>query len=111
MKRAYGKSGAKEKEDIDEDVPPTQRIPSEEEISGREGFAEDGESGEPVGDFGDQIDEWPEQPDLGWYLGHWDISKKGQIAICRTFANYISAQLPKTVEARPGRFTGKKLKK
>lgn len=109
MKRAYGKP-AKDKEEFD-DIPPTQRVPSEEEMDGGEGYPEDGEGDGPSGEIGDQTLQWPEQPDLGWYLSHWDISPKGQIAICRTFANYLSAQLPKTVEAKPARFSGKKLKK
>lgn len=96
-----------------EDPPPTQLIP-EEDVDDMGDYSHDPEvegihdgSGEEAGGGG----EWPEQPDLGWYLSHWDISAKGMIAICRTFANYLSAQQPKTVEAKPGRYSGKKLKR
>jgi len=52
-----------------------------------------------------------QSPDLGWYLGHWDMSDLAKIALCRTFANYLSARIPKTVEAKPARYSGKKIKK
>lgn len=103
------------------DLPPTQRIPEEDMDEGA-GRAESGaESGSynGVGES-DEIHEdqhydgasamMPDQPDLGWYFANWDISPKGQIALCRTFANYLSAKLPKIVEGRPGRFSGKKIK-
>lgn len=112
MKRAHGKIIPKQKEE--EDCPPTQRV-AEEDMDEMEGhpqsmspISEDGGFDDPTAPEG----EWgaPQQPDLGWYLGQWEISAKGKIAICRTFANYLSAQLPKVVEGRPGRFSGKKIK-
>lgn len=108
MKRALAKTHGKDKED--EELPPTQRIPEEDydDMGAHEALSED-----PGSDIQDDMpqSDFPEQPDLGWYLGHWEMSPKSQIAICRTFANYLSAQLPKVVEGRPGRFSGKKLKK
>lgn len=101
LKRGMSKRNVHYKEESD--VEPTQRIP-EEEMDEMEG------EGDPGSDDAVAQDA-PEQPDLGWYLAHWDMSPKAQIAICRTFANYLSAKLPKTVEAKPGRFSGKRIKK
>jgi len=79
-------------------TPPTQPLP---DIDPEDDYMEE-DSGE---DF------LGESPDLGWYLGHWDMSDLAKIGICRTFANYLSARIPKTVEAKPARFSGKKIKK
>lgn len=96
-----------EAEDLD--IPPTQRIEEEDfdEMHGEsppEGYLED----EPEHNDNGAGVEMPEQPDLGWYFSNWDISPKGQIALCRTFANYLSAKLPKTVEAKAGCYSGRK---
>lgn len=96
---------ASKNEQGSDDVEPTQRIPEEDVDE----MVDDPGSDDEVAQDEMQLD-WPEQPDLGWYLGHWDVSPKGKIAICRTFANYLSAQLPKQVEARPTRYSGAKKK-
>jgi len=56
-------------------------------------------------------DETPQDPDLAWYLSQWDMSDLQRIGLCRTYANYLSARIPKNVEAKPARYSGKKLKK
>lgn len=33
----------------------------------------------------------PEHPDLGWFLGHYFQDPKKQIALCRSYASYLSA--------------------
>jgi len=40
-------------------------------------------------------DDEPAQPDVAWYLSKWEMSNLAKIAICRTYANYLSAQIPK----------------
>lgn len=99
------KRGLKNEQGSD-DVEPTQRIPEED----LDEMADEPESDDEVPQDDEMALDWPEQPDLGWYLGDWDVSPKGKIAICRTFANYLSAQLPKQVEAKPTRYSGAKKK-
>lgn len=65
-----------------DDIPPTQPIPDMEDDDEEEPM-EEGE------------DDFPEQPDLGWFFQHWELTDLQMIAICRTFANYISAKVPK----------------
>lgn len=89
-------------EQASEEIEPTQRVPEEDIDEMADEYDEPSSPNEV------HQDEMPEQPDLGWYLGHWDMSPKAQIAICRTFANYLSAKLPKTVEAKPARYSGAK---
>lgn len=109
MKGAINARGKKNKhpEAEDLDIPPTQIVPEEDldDMHGESPPISDDEVAQDQAQL-----EMPEQPDLGWYLSNWEISPKGKIAICRTFANYLSAQLPKQVEAKPSRYSGKKLK-
>lgn len=56
-------------------------------------------------------DDVPQDPDLAWYLSQWDMSDLQRIGLCRTYANYLSARIPKNVEAKPARYSGKKVKK
>jgi len=38
--------------------------------------------------WGAQDFDWPEDPELGWYLSHWEMTDLAKIAVCRTYANY-----------------------
>lgn len=37
----------------------------------------------------------PEIPDLGYYLSAFDLTYSEQVRICRTYASYLAAQIPK----------------
>ncbi len=37
------------------------------------------------------------QPDLGEYFGQWEMPPSSEIALCRTYANYLSSKLKAAV--------------
>lgn len=80
------------------DLPPTQ--PPSPRAEEGEGYEDDNDYGHEMGPDDEEHDDggmgdMPEQPDVAWYLSHWDMSNLAKIAICRTYANYLSAQIPK----------------
>lgn len=79
------------------DIPPTQPY----------GEYDDGEGSQHSGMDEEDVEggEGPDQPDLGWYFSNWELSDQAKIAICRTFANYLSARIPKVVEGPKRGFT------
>lgn len=86
MKRALAKQ-------LSDDIPPTQPVPpNSEEV---EGFEDDEVDDPEMGYDEPDAPDMPEQPDLAWYLSNWEMTNLAKIAICRTYANYLSAQIPK----------------
>jgi len=87
----------------EEDVPKTQpgfsSPPPSYEEDERYPRSEELDAGDP------QEFDWPEDPELGWYLSHWEMTDLAKIAVCRTYANYLSAKQPKNVEAKAGCFS------
>jgi len=93
----------------EEDIPKTQL---EGGFSSPPPSSEEGEGYyEPEGgDHPEPGIDMPEDPELGWYLSHWDMSDLAKIAVCRTYANYLSAKQPKNVESKGGVFTKKRVR-
>lgn len=51
--------------------------------------------------------ELPEEPDLEWYLDHYDLGDPQKVSICRTYASYLVAK-GNSGRMRPGPAPGGK---
>jgi len=101
MKRAANNNAGEA--DVPSTQPPMFSSPPPSSESG-EGYYEP-EDVDHRQQWGEEEGDFPEQPDLGWYFSQYEISDLAVIAVCRTFANYLSAKQPKNVEPKAGCYT------
>ncbi len=100
---------------------PTQVLPDEQDVASVSSLSSSGDSNEEGGftptplrrsfavagkrpmaaAFGVESSEADEQPDLGAYFASFGLAHASQIAMCRTYANYLAAMTrPKKYKSR-----------
>ena len=87
---------------------PTQPIEYEDGCNSQPMF-DDLEWPEPIDIDSDQ-EELPEEPDLEWYLDHYELDDDHKVSLCRAYASYLVAK-GTTGRSRPGPPRGMKREK